>query len=322
MKILFVQLGRIGDMLLATPVFSALKVNHPDCRLDVLAGRHNHQCIVNNPNVDSILIWDKSPSKLLKLIHVIRKCNYDFHIDPKDHHSSESAIIAKISRAVNKIGYNKQNKKTFNIQVPDSSANFGKHYTIRCLQALEPLGIVAPEIPPRPALFINPDSEKYASDFIETHRIKNFVVLNLSASAEKKMWENERWDEFLRAIDIKKTSFVLCYAPTEREKAKQLLDIQKELIEFKSRSINDAIALIGKSKLLISPDTALVHVAAAFNIPLVGLYSGLDDFYAKFAPLSEKQAIVRAEPGDWGIKSIKTEQVIMAYKRIAADIFQ
>jgi ADP-heptose:LPS heptosyltransferase len=53
----------------------------------------------------------------------------------------------------------------------------------------------------------------------------------------------------------------------------------------------------------------MVHVAAAFNIPLLGLYSGLDDFYDKFFSACDHKIIIRATKGDYGIKSIEYNQV-------------
>lgn len=48
-KILFLRHDGVGDMVLSTPLFRALKKNFPDARLTVLASERNYGIIQNNP---------------------------------------------------------------------------------------------------------------------------------------------------------------------------------------------------------------------------------------------------------------------------------
>lgn len=56
-NILFLRHDRVGDIVLSTAVFKALKRKYPLARLTVLASERNHEIIQNNPNVDEILIY-------------------------------------------------------------------------------------------------------------------------------------------------------------------------------------------------------------------------------------------------------------------------
>jgi len=96
--------------------------------------------------------------------------------------------------------------------------------------------------------------------------------------------------------------------------AKELLKVRPELIAFKSRNIIDIVSLVSRSEFVMSPDTAIVHIAAAFNRPIFALYSGLDVFYNKFYPLSDVFTSVRAESGDNGITSISPDKAIAEFK--------
>ncbi len=58
-----------------------------------------------------------------------------------------------------------------------------------------------------------------------------------------------------------------------------------------------------------------MHIASAFNIPTIGLYSGLDEFYSKFHPLSDKFIAIKAQQGVDGIQSIKSTELIDALKQ-------
>lgn len=313
MKILMIQLGRIGDMILATPAFKLLKERFPDSELNVIAGRHNHLIISNNPYVDKIIVYEKEPLKLIKFIYKLKTSKYDCYFDPKDHKSNESKILGKMVRANLKFGYN-----VSNLDFKDTSI-VEKHYIEKYIRHLKEIGVEIPKFIPKPVLFENSDSQNYVNEFLKNRKIAKYFVLNISASHERKMWQNENWSRFLKNIETQ-FEIILSYAPTESEKAKDLLKKNNRLIEFQSRSLFDTISLIKNSAMLITPDTALVHIAAAFDIPLLGLYSGLDDFYEKFAPLSSNQEIIRATKGDNGIHSIKAEELIEGFRQFSRKL--
>ncbi len=312
MKILIVQLGRIGDLILLTPVFRAIKTKFPDSEITVLAGKHAANVIENNPRI-KLLVWDKSPSKFIPVILKLRKTKFDFLIDVKDHFSREGSLIAQIVKAKTKIGFNLQNKKVYDISIPSDIENKELHFVDRCFNALEPLGIEKPQNTPKPELFPKISSESYVSEFLNDSRFENYITINISASQAKKMWQKEKWIEFIKRISGQQ-QIVITSAPAERQIALQIAEGIQNVSVFKSRSMHDVISLIENSALLITPDTSLVHVAAAFNIPLIGLFSGLDDFYRKFHPLSDVFYVIKADQGFDGIQTIEPHELFECYK--------
>lgn len=318
MKFLIIQLGRIGDMILATPMFHAMKSKYPDSEIHVLAGRSNNQIIKDMPDVSKIFILDKSPLKLMELIFKLNREKYDYLIDPKDHLSTESHFLARLIGVKNKIGLNKGSSKIYNIPIQEQDLNKGLHYTLRCIKALNNLDIQLPTSPVRPVLFPNKDSESYTDKFFSNN--EKIILINISASNQNKMWDNDKWIELIDVIKDYEIddnlSFVLIYSPENKSEAEYILSNQKKLKEFKSRSINDAISMIKRSKLLITPDTSLVHIASAFNIPIIGLYSGLDNFYEKFHPTTDVFEVIRSEKGIDGIKEITVPQIYDVYTKM------
>ncbi|MDQ1266439.1 MAG: hypothetical protein QG635_1591, partial [Bacteroidota bacterium] len=116
-------------------------------------------------------------------------------------------------------------------------------------------------------------------------------------------------------------SIILASDPKDNSLADDLINQSPyPLHRFYSYNIDEVISLVKRAYLLITPDTSLVHIAAAFNIPMLALYSGLDNFFAKFAPTNDICEIVRAAPGDHGIKSIKPRDVTDALVRILKRI--
>ncbi|OGU16516.1 MAG: hypothetical protein A2X61_15630 [Ignavibacteria bacterium GWB2_35_12] len=309
MKFLFIQLGRIGDIVLLTSAIKAVKEKYPDSIIDIISGRNNYQVLKGNPKVNNIIVYDKSPLKLLKTITEIRKTRYDFYIDPKDHHSTEGRLIAGFVKAETKIGFNGNKRKIFNISIPSDIENSGLHSIRRIFNSLKPLSISIGEIIPRPELFTNIDTDVYVDSFLSENGIEKFIVINLSAGSKSRMLTVEKWSEIIDKI-INENRLVLSFAPAENEMAKVLSKKFIKLHLFNSRSINDVISLVKRTKLLITPNTSLVHIASAFDTPIIAFYDSDDEDYKKFMPLSTKHRIVFTNIGRSYLDEIKIENIL------------
>ena len=89
-KILVIRLDGIGDVLLSTPVYEALKKQYPSAKLTVLVGAHTKGVIKMNPYIDNVLVlrntWFTTISKIkfgeiLSMLRKIRKEEFDIGID-------------------------------------------------------------------------------------------------------------------------------------------------------------------------------------------------------------------------------------------------
>ena len=58
-NILVIRLDRIGDMVMTTPIFRALKEKWPDVQITVLTNPVSKKVVINNPFIDCILVYDK-----------------------------------------------------------------------------------------------------------------------------------------------------------------------------------------------------------------------------------------------------------------------
>jgi ADP-heptose:LPS heptosyltransferase len=314
MKAMVVQLGRIGDLILLTPMLDELK-NKYSAHVTLLVGPSNYSIIKGHPAIDNIIVLNKAPHKLLLTLLKLLIKRFDVWIDPRDHHSTEGRLLARIGRAKMKIGFNSEAKKAvFTHGIRNENRN--SHQVQIGLNALRPLGYELSKEILRPTLPLNPNSEKNIDEFIGSNA-NHFTLLNISASKDDKMWHEDLWVRFIKAQSNLLGEFVLCHAPNHKGVANSIISkLGREIKVFSSPEISDIVSLISRARLLIGPDTSLVHIAAAFNIPVLALYSGLDEFYVKFRPLSEIEVSVRADKGDTGIKSITLDSMIEAFVEI------
>lgn len=324
MKILITQLGRIGDMILLTPMFSLIKEKYPNCCIDVICGTKNHPVIRFNPHINHIHIFDKSPLKLVRLFVNIRKNKYDFYIDPKDHFSRESSMLAKIIQAKNKIGLIYDEKSSFNLPIPNNEENKGKHYTLKILNPLAYLDIDISQTYYKPVIYESPDSIAYFKEFQTENSFGKYIVINISASQKRKMWDKDKWVELINLMNqnskLKSFNFVISSAPSELTELNYIIQNTRKILHYKSRNLLDVVSLIKNSDLLITPDTALVHIAAAYNIKLIGLFANNPLFYSMFHPLSDCYEAVMTPEGSEIINDISVNQVFDSLIRISEKL--
>jgi heptosyltransferase IV len=310
----------LGDMVLMTTVFKAINEKYPEAKIDVLTGRNNFSIIENNKRINKLLIYDKSPLKLLRTFFQLKKKKYDYLIDPKDHYSTESKLIAKIVKAKTKIGFNRPDNKIFDIGIPSAKENQKKHFIERAFNSLNTLDIKISDSIPIPELFLNQDSDNYVKGFLKVINNPKYIVINISAGNKNRVWETQKWISFINSIKNENYKLILLFAFEEKEMAIEILNHCTDLINFNSRNINDGIALIYYSQLVITPDTVFIHIASAFDKPVLGLYNGLTDNYFKFKPLSSITSVVRLKEENDNLSSITVEEVIKGYNEIIGRI--
>lgn len=309
MRILMIQLGTIGDMVLSTPIFEALIKEYTDLELTIIASRRNHYIIQNNPKIHKVIINNKSPWHLIRNIIKIRSRQYDYYIDYKDHYSRESSLFALLAKARTKIGFNKANHNTFDIGIPSSESNSGLHYVNSCFNALKPLGIELPTQVPKPLIFTSPDSDNFIKDKLSGKGVSQYVFLNISSGDKARYWGIENWINVLKNIELDKP-LLLSAMPGDIADARKLIASAPSVFQIEMRGIMDVVSAIKYSNFVITPDTSIVHIAASFNKPIVALYNGRAELYAKFYPLSDVFQAVNASKGEWTVENIKPKQVI------------
>lgn len=301
-KIIIIRLGRIGDMILSTPIFFHLRSSYPNATIDVLGSRHNISILENNPSIDNTFVYDKSPLSFLKLASSLRANSYDILIEPKDHHSTESKLLSKMIKAKKSIGFNSNNNFTFDIDT--SLFSEGKLSFLESnLASLEALSIDV-DYKSKPILFLNNDE----LNFFENLKLKpkSYFVLNPSASRKSKTFSNELILQLIKILQSFNLELILISSPEDSDRVSQIAD-ECNCSFVKTKSIRQTFPLIKESKLVISADTSIVHIASSFNVPLIGIYKKNENELEKFKPLSEKYSIVFAEEGEF-LESINSNE--------------
>ncbi|GAB5466560.1 MAG: hypothetical protein Kapaf2KO_19960 [Candidatus Kapaibacteriales bacterium] len=332
--------GRFGDLVLATFMLNRLAEFSESGKIDLITGAKNHAVLKNEPYIGELLVLDKSPAKLVRFLFKLNQKEYELFIDPKDHPSKESKIIARFVKASEKLGYieNHNGFDRYIRSLPDIKSNLSElpeqkhHFTLRMTNVLTDFGYDQNELIEmsskgllKPSLTIGDESRASVDNYLSNKGVGSYFVLNLSASAEHRYPDAEFWEKFLKSINIK-YPIIITYAPSEKVFAAELLErLMKidslKIYDFGLAEFSDIVALIKGSELLISPDTAVVHVAAAFNVPIFAFFSWYEKHTKAFYPMSSQKYILWSREGDKGVRSIEADEAIRLWEKEIEDKF-
>ena len=269
MKIVVWQTAFLGDLILSTPLFHSIKNIFPESTLYVITKPFGIQVLKNNPYVDELIIFDKSKNSTFSLIKRLRKEKFDIAISPhRSHRAAYSLFLAGIPFRVgfDKAGFSFLYSKT----VPHRFD--GTHEIDRNLSLLK----VFPEYSENnlhkiPELFLTEEEDKSYRKY--GLKDKDYILIAPGSKWNTKRWTEKGFREVIKAL--REDENVVLIGGEE-----DLPFTQKIISPLKNKPLNlvgktglrESFSLIKHAKALISNDSAPVHMAVAFNTPVVDIY--------------------------------------------------
>lgn len=258
MKFLIIRLSSIGDIVLTSPIVRCLK-KQTDAQVDFICKDTFTSLKHNNPYVDQVWSYEEALEDDFKKL---RAEKYTAVIDlHKNFRSSE--IIRKLgvlSNSFNKINLRKWLMTQFKINsLPDV------HIVDRMMASIAYLKVQNDE--EGLDFFID---QKNQIDLKEYNLPSQFLVLVLGAAHFTKRMPFELMDEL-----IKKTthSVVLIGGPSEKEVAKRLKEAHPSIVnQVGLLNLQESASIIQQSSLVVTPDTGMMHIAAALKRPIISVW--------------------------------------------------
>ncbi len=278
-KILFIRLNRIGDALVTTPVLHLLK-KKLNPKIYLLADKKNHFVYNNNPDIDEIIIFKKGIKGINEILNFIKKEDIETIVDLHYDISTTVSYIIALSNAGNKFGIEKENKIIYTKTVPQLDSK-SMHIVIRLLEIAKLFNIKADNSKNWIGYYPDYISLRKADDFLKkTFTNKNFLIgINISAGSEARFWGVERFKsliDFLLNYKLQagiNLNILIISAPKDLHYAENITqDKMSQAAIFSSENFDEFAAVISNLNILFTPDTAAVHIAAAFHIPVFGIY--------------------------------------------------
>ncbi|CAN5695330.1 lipopolysaccharide heptosyltransferase II [soil metagenome] len=332
MKILILQLKRIGDLILTTPAMRALREAYPSAKITLLADASCRSLLETMP-VDEWLVNEKTKGLLPSVVDKDRKdqslsqLGFDWCLDFTG--SDRSTWFTFASNAPNRATFARFGKKMLKrmaySQFVDSSVRHrhtADHYT-DLLKALEieregvPLDLRVPD----------GANDAVVRLLAEEKVPRPFAVIHAGTARPEKYWLPERWAEVAEYLHNKHHLGIVLTGSKDAAEQEHLAKIRAVIkvpvSDLSARTNLTALAaLIAKATIFCGVDTAAMHLADAVGTPTLALFGITNPFH--WRPRQTRSIVLRADtvepfvPGQKGgpMADIPTDVVIAGMKTL------
>ncbi len=283
-KILVIRFSSIGDIVLTSPVVRCL---HEQLGAEVhfLSKKRFASMLDHNPHISKRFYLEDSLSEVVSLL---KKENYDAVIDL--HHNLRTLRV-KTALGKPNFSFPKLNLQKWLLVNMRINKLPKQHIVDRYFNAAEPLGV---KNDGRGLDFFIPKKDEVDVGALGL-RANEYVAFAIGGQfATKKMPE-------AKIIDLCKrinTKIVLLGGPEDAATAKHIVEQCANTINACGAfTLNQSASLVKQAKLMISHDTGLMHIAAAFQKKIVSVWGntvpdfGMTPYYGS-NPVEQLQAQV------------------------------
>ncbi|MFZ4536217.1 putative lipopolysaccharide heptosyltransferase III [Propionivibrio sp.] len=293
-RVLVIKLRHHGDVLLSSPVFSALKAHAPQVGIDALVYADTAEMLTQHPAIDNVHVIDRHWKKRGLLAHVmaewallqsLRSRRYDLIIHLTDH--PRGAWISRLCGArwavVRKVAGRGAWWRNAFTHFVSSPRNALRHTVEVNLDALRRIGVYPTQDERRLCLIAGSDAEARLALLLQQQNIAStpFIHIHPASRWHFKCWPVEKMAALIDQLQGEGHRVILSAAPDASEMA--MIDaIQAQLRQpalslAGQLSLKELAALSARARLFIGVDSAPMHIAAAMGTPTVALFGPSGD---------------------------------------------
>ncbi|MBI1977005.1 MAG: lipopolysaccharide heptosyltransferase II [Candidatus Omnitrophica bacterium] len=282
-RILIIKTSSVGDVILATPSIRAVRQAYPKAWIAVLTGSESVPVLQRSSYVDEITAYDAKRRHRgwigsIRLGNELRRYQFDLVIDLQNNKTSHLAGF--LSFAPRRYGYRNgkwdfllsHRCKDWKKQIPAVQHQF---------QLLHFAGIKTKE--EFLELWISEADQEKTQKWLENAWVSaNHKLVAISAFTSHR-WVSKRWNtgrvaELMDRLGREGIRSVLVGAPGEESLARDLMEkTQSNPINLVGKtSMVELGALLKRCALLVTHDSAPLHVASAVGTPFVALFGPTD----------------------------------------------
>lgn len=306
-NILVVHLrGGLGDVLLSSAVFAALKQGYPDARLTALVSPQAAPVLYGHPAIHHHLNFNplelNHPLALLRRAKWLKSFNFDLGIILWS--KAQEAWLLRLAGIKDLVGQDSRLLYSwlyrYKVKVRSEAGDTGSHWSQCLLDYVRALGldVETPEI----SFNLPPEAESYAASLLPQALKPPVIGLHIGKglAISSANWPLAHWARLGDALaqDLG-ASLILTGSEVEKSAvdATQALMLSKVFNLAGKTTFAQLAAVIKRCQLFICPDSAPMHLAAALKVPTAGIFALKSDYPSRWGPYGTNSAIIR--PSRW-----------------------
>lgn len=274
-RVLVVKLSSLGDIIHATGCFRALRATLPDAHITLAVDARWSGAVRHDPHLDALVLSSPASRLTLAYLREVRRRlaghgPFDLAIDLQG--TRRSAAWMYLSGARTRVGRGAFRPGWQRVLQPDLT----RHAVAVCADICAAAGI--PVSAPDPALHTGPEAEAALDRLLDGHGIARhgFVVLNpFSRWRSKSLPLDSAAAMITRLPSHIREALVISGGPEDISDARALAGRlgHRPCHSFVGQlSLDEALCLYRRARLMVSCDSGPMHAAAAFGVPVIALF--------------------------------------------------
>jgi heptosyltransferase-1 len=309
-KILFVKLGAIGDIVHALPALAAIRRTLPEAKVDWVAEARSAEILRENPMIGKLIEVDThsvrsswSPERILSEIKRqasdLRGGGYDIAIDLQG--LLKSAAIAKISGAKRRTGFDKASLRepAARLMYSDKIAVAqGINVIDKNLQLVSKALDIDVDNDPYEFPIATSTPHRLEAEAIASKSARPFALINPGGGWVTKLWRAADFGRLARRIrEHSGLEPIIITGPGESRLAAEASENAGgiELIHAEP-SLKGFYELARRAAVYVGGDTGPTHIAVAAGTPVVGVF-GPTEWWRNGSPRADDICVGRDDIG-------------------------
>lgn len=305
-KILIVKLDHIGDLLLATPVFQAIKNKYPNAYLTVVVNPSSAVVLKNNPYIDKVYTYSSKTfmrdgmmdtNKLISNLDTILKIrseHYSLAVGLREDYNSVPFLNLLNARETISFKTNTIYSEFLTYSIENDN---NKHMSEVFFDLLHVMKIDKPK-KILPQIYIEKSDTDWVHEFLYDKKIstEEHKVLIISPGGGWKLnwwpWENYanlcnkiiQYDDHIRILIVG--------GEAERAVADNILScVHTNIFSIAGETTLHQLAALYKiASLVVTNDGGMMHLATTAAIPIIALFGPSPD--QRFGPLGKESLVI------------------------------
>ena len=303
-RILVSRIDRIGDVVLSTPVFQAIKERYPGSFLAVLVAKETEAIVRGNPYVDRVIVYDKKGEhrswwRTARFGFTLKRERFDVAVNL--HPTNRVNFISYFAQIPIRIGYRRKSYAFLTHSIEDKKWQGKRHEADYNFDLLALIDV------PKPGEFklcfpLRTSDLESLRNLVPQLTGTSYVVFHPSASSSSKIWAPERLAQVADCLARKYG--VLSVIIGEGAGVAHAVLMEKSMtgkaLNLAGRLTLGMLAwLLREARLLISNDSGPVHIASAVATPVISIFgrnqAGLSPI--RWRPLSRASSFLQKDVG-------------------------
>ncbi len=278
-RITCVYIGRIGDVIVATPFLRALRKRFPKARIRLIAGHRAVQVLPLIPFVDERVVLGRAVQlgAHLNLALSLLREPCDLLVDLNSSFSKTSTLIARAARARVSLAFEKgKGPRVFNrtIPAPEEREHMSQRYE-RLAEAIG--GSFGPDLELRVPAEDDALAEKLIAPLLAADASAFRVLVHPgNITRPPGFWSADRLAELCRRLQDDPTLRLFFLAgPGELETVRKIASgLPRPAPILPAAPLPVVAGMIKRMNLLVGSLTSTTHMAAALGVPTFAFYEG------------------------------------------------